>query len=137
MSGMRLAWIAALTLVACDGPTELDAGAGDAGTLDAGAVDAGHDGGLLARDGGAPPAPTEAFPDQCAPGEAPDEACYRMRRDPSSAEIALATRIAERWMDEHPPETLAWDWVDAILVHALMELSRVTEDPALRDYAAA
>ncbi|MCA9610704.1 MAG: glycoside hydrolase family 88 protein, partial [Myxococcales bacterium] len=32
---------------------------------------------------------------------------------------------------------LAWDWVDAILVHALMELSRVTGDAALRAYAAA
>lgn len=121
-----------LCVAACDGPVVEDAGAPDAA-----AADAGGDAGILARDSGPVPAPVEAFPDQCTPGEAPDEACFRARRDPSSPEIALATRIAERWMDEHPADALRWDWVDAILVHALLELSRVTEDPALRDYAAA
>ncbi|MCB9595341.1 MAG: glycoside hydrolase family 88 protein [Sandaracinaceae bacterium] len=131
---MRTAALLSLILVACDGATPVDAGEP---AVDAGSFDAGTDGGLAARDGGVAPDPTEAFPDQCEPGVAPDEACFRMRRDPSSPEIELASAIADRWMAEHPADTLAWDWVDAILVYAFMELSRVNGDAALRDYAAA
>jgi len=130
----RICLLLSLSLLACDpSPAEDDAG----GAQDAGApADAGPgDAGLIAVDGGVPPAPTMAFFDQCAPGEAPDADCYAMRRDPSSAQVALATAIAERWMGEHPADTLRWDWVDAILVYSFMELWRVTGDAALLDYA--
>ncbi|MBX3274374.1 MAG: glycoside hydrolase family 88 protein [Sandaracinaceae bacterium] len=122
----------AIALAACDGAAPLDAGRAP----DAGAADAGDDGGLGARDGGVPPGPIEAFPDRCVEGQAPDAACWRARRDPSSASIALASAIAERWMARHAATRLGWDWVDAVLVFALTELARVSEDPALLDYAA-
>lgn len=124
-----------LSLLACDpAAAEEDAGGSDAGPpADAGPGDAG----LIAFDGGEAPAPSMAFYDQCVPGEAPDADCYAMRRDPSSAQIALAGAIAERWMDARSPESLNWDWVDAILVYAFMELWRVNGDDALLDYAQA
>ncbi len=62
------------------------------------------------------------------------EACYASNRDPSSAEIALATEIALRYIDEHPARSEFWDWRAGVLMFALTELHRVTGDVRLRDY---
>ncbi|HJL15418.1 MAG TPA: glycoside hydrolase family 88 protein [Sandaracinaceae bacterium LLY-WYZ-13_1] len=120
-----------LALAACDG-----GGGGDAGVVeDAGAPR--PDAGLALGDAGPPPPPVVSFPDQCAPGEAPDEACFAMRRDPGSERVALARALADRYVAEHPPASQPWDWSEGVLMHALLELSRITGDEALRDYVAA
>ncbi len=62
------------------------------------------------------------------------EACYASNRDPSSQQVALATEIAIRYIDEHPVQQEFWDWRAGVLMFALTELHRVTGDARLRDY---
>lgn len=62
------------------------------------------------------------------------EECYAARRDPSSEQIALATDIALRYIDEHPATLELFDWTSGILMFALTELYRVTGDTRLHDY---
>ena len=59
---------------------------------------------------------------------------FAVEHAPASAEIALAKSIADRWMDVHPAEGLEWNWTDAVLATALVDLSRVTADQKYRDY---
>lgn len=63
-----------------------------------------------------------------------EDECYALQRDPDSEEIALATAIALRYMEEHPFETELFDWTSGVFMFALTELYRVTGDPELRDY---
>lgn len=81
--------------------------------------------------------PRWEFPDVCVAEQPPDEACYVGKRDPGSEEVALATELADRYMAEHPPESLDWDWAPGVLLFALTELHRITGDPALLAYARA
>jgi unsaturated rhamnogalacturonyl hydrolase len=78
-----------------------------------------------------------AFPDACGPDRAPDEACYVEKRNPESKRISLATKIARRYIDEHPAddtEEMAWDWAEGVLMMSMAELYRVTGDEELRNY---
>ena len=79
---------------------------------------------------------TNDFYDQCDAGIPADE-CYATRRAPESDQIALAMEIADRWMDEHPAEEQIWDWGPGVLMFALTELHRVTDDERLREYYSA
>ena len=63
-----------------------------------------------------------------------DEECYALRRDPTSDQVALATKIAIRYIDEHPAPLELWDWTSGVLMFALTELHRVTGDARLDDY---
>ena len=78
--------------------------------------------------------------DETTPGEGcvarslAAEEPFATAHDPASADIALARDIAARYMAEHPPESLAWDWGEGTLMQSLVELYRVTGDPAYRDY---
>ena len=83
---------------------------------------------------GADAGPITAYFDQCVPGEAPDEACYAETRDPDSEEVALALEIAQRFMDEHSPDSLAWNWEEGVFGYSLVELYRVTSEPDLLTY---
>ena len=80
------------------------------------------------------PPPDYAFFDACDPQTVPDGACYAAKRDPQSASVALATDIAHRFIDEHPPTELEWNWEEGVLMYGMTELYRVTGDPAVRDY---
>ncbi len=71
--------------------------------------------------------------DACG-GSVSDEVCYAKRRDPNSEQVALATEIALRYMDEHPARSEGWDWTSGVFMFALTELYRVTGDARLRDY---
>ncbi|NNE19189.1 MAG: glycosyl hydrolase, partial [Myxococcales bacterium] len=71
--------------------------------------------------------------DQCD-ADVPASECYATRRAPASEQVALATDIALRWIEEHPPEEQIWDWAPGVLMFALTELHRVTGDERLRDY---
>jgi len=77
-------------------------------------------------------APSDYF-DACD-GDVSAEECYASRRDPSSEQVALATDIALRYIDEHPATEELWDWTSGVLMFALTELHRVTGDDRLRDY---
>ncbi len=72
--------------------------------------------------------------DYCQADRPPDPVCYREKRDPTSANIQLAEAIAAKQMQDHPADTLAWDWQEAVLMVGIHELYRVTENEALRDY---
>ena len=63
-----------------------------------------------------------------------EDECYAFQRDPDSDQIALATDIALRYIDEHPPETELFDWTSGVLMFAMTELYRVTGDEQFRDY---
>lgn len=54
--------------------------------------------------------------------------------EPDSAEVALATQIAHRYIDEHPATEEFWDWTSGVLMFALTELYHVTGDAKVRDY---
>jgi unsaturated rhamnogalacturonyl hydrolase len=72
--------------------------------------------------------------DVCTPGEKPDEACFRQKRDPDSALVETALAVASRYVDTHPPETAYWDWTDGVLMFALTELYRLTGETWLQDH---
>jgi unsaturated rhamnogalacturonyl hydrolase len=77
----------------------------------------------------------EAAPfDYCEPESPPDAACFAERRAPDSAEVALALEIAERVMGDFEPESLDWEWRDAVMMFSFVELYRVTGDTAIRAY---
>ena len=54
--------------------------------------------------------------------------------DPESDEVATATAIALRYIDNHPYEDEIWDWKSGVLMFALTELYQVTGDERLRDH---
>ncbi len=74
--------------------------------------------------------------DKCD-ADVPAAECYATRRAPESEQVALATDIALRWMDEHPAQEQSWDWGPGVLMFALTELHRLTDDERLRDYYSA
>jgi unsaturated rhamnogalacturonyl hydrolase len=80
------------------------------------------------------PAPDFAFFDACDPRQVPDAECYAAKRDPASTNVALATDIALRYIDEHPAAEQEWDWGPGVLMFAMTELYRVTGDARFRDY---
>lgn len=79
---------------------------------------------------------TSNYYDQCDTG-IPAAECYATRRTPESAQVALATDIAHRWIDEHPAEEQIWDWGPGVLMFAMTELYRVTQDERLLEYYSA
>lgn len=81
-----------------------------------------------------PPKPDFEFFDACDPRQAPDAECYASKRAPSSPNVALATEIAHRFIDEHPASEQDWNWEEGVLMYAMTELYRVTGETAIRDY---
>lgn len=73
-------------------------------------------------------------PPPCDPVTRTPSDPFAVEHAPSSAEIALARGIADRYMELHPAEGLEWNWTDAVLAGALVDLSRVTSDVRYRDY---
>lgn len=74
--------------------------------------------------------------DQCLP-DVPADECYASRRDPESDQVALASEIALRYIDEHAATSHPWDWGPSALMFALTELYRVTGDDRFRTYYSA
>lgn len=64
----------------------------------------------------------------CVPTLPSTSDAYAVERDPSSTEVTLARAVADRWIAEHPPDALAWDWGDGVLLASMVELHRVTAD---------
>lgn len=75
--------------------------------------------------------------DQCTPGQAPDAACWAETRAPMSEAIALARRIADAALVRAAPESLEWDWGEAVLMLGIWELHRVTGIARYGDYVRA
>jgi len=57
-----------------------------------------------------------------------------MKRDPDSENVALAIAIAEKQIDEHPPEQVIWNWEEAVMMLGMTALFRVTGDQAFLEY---
>lgn len=70
----------------------------------------------------------------CKPSTPSPADGFATERDPASAEVALARRIADRWLEVHPPEDSPWDWGAGTMMLALGDLYRVTADPRYRDH---
>lgn len=92
---------------------------------------------MAACSGPTEPPPSWNFPDVCEEGVPPDEACFILKRDPGSAEVALAVEIADRYVAQHPPDEMAWDWGEGTLMFALTELRRITGHQRYFDYVRA
>jgi len=78
--------------------------------------------------------PQEPAPFVCAPVSPLPEDAFAVDRNPQSQDVALAKSIANRWLEEHEPESLPWDWGEATLMLSLVDLYRVTGDTTYRDY---
>jgi len=63
--------------------------------------------------------------------------CFAAKRPGDSSEMQMAIRIADRFMQQHAPERLPWNWEEGVALFALTELHRVTGDDALLDYTQA
>ncbi len=49
----------------------------------------------------------------------------------------LAADVADAWIREHPPETLAWNWRDGVLVYGMWRFHLVSRDARYRRYVEA
>ena len=72
-------------------------------------------------------------PDWCG-NEAPDEACFRQTRPIDHPNLVRAQQIAAAFMHRHPATELKWGWEDGVLLTALSELHRVTQDSEIEQY---
>ncbi|WP_438018497.1 glycoside hydrolase family 88 protein [Sorangium sp. So ce315] len=70
----------------------------------------------------------------CTPTSPSAEDAFAIERDPGSEAIALARAVADRWIAEHPPESLPWDWGEGTVMLALVDLYRVTQHAPYRDH---
>ncbi len=121
--GAWLSWVVAsyVACVACSGgATDADTAASD-----------------LAEESEVVEVVAEPVFDRCVPDLAPDAACFALKRAPASEAIALATAIANRQMTTFPADSLPWNWEEAVLLQAMLELHAVTGDEALVEYARA
>lgn len=85
---------------------------------------------ILAACQTATPAATPSAFDWCSASTPPDDACYASKRDPSSANVALAVAIAKRQATLHPKADLNWSWGGAVMFGSFIEVSRVSGDKA-------
>jgi len=76
----------------------------------------------------------ETTPFDYCNSDPPDEACYREKRDPGSEQIALAEAIVQKQIEDHPADSMAWNWEEAVLMVGVHELYRVTRKAEYRDY---
>ncbi|WP_437757444.1 glycoside hydrolase family 88/105 protein [Sorangium sp. So ce1389] len=70
----------------------------------------------------------------CAATPPSAEDAFARERAPGSESIALARAVADRWMAEHPAESLSWDWGEGTVMLSLVDLHRVTQHAPYRDY---
>lgn len=70
--------------------------------------------------------------DLCEEGVSAED-CYRERRDPQSESVKAAEDVALRWMENHSALDEIWDWRSGVLMFALTELHRVTENAELKE----
>jgi len=71
------------------------------------------------------------------PDQPPDKTCHALKRAPDSDSVKLALEIAHKQIEDHPAETLAWNWEEAILLVAMIELHKVTNNASLIEYCRA
>jgi unsaturated rhamnogalacturonyl hydrolase len=72
--------------------------------------------------------------DWCDPLLVPDADCFAAKREPGSSNIALALAIAQKQIEHHPADSLAWNWEEAVMLLGFLELYKVTGDEFLLDY---
>ncbi len=72
--------------------------------------------------------------DYCRPDAPPDAACWKQKRDPDSGWVALAVEIADNQLATRDPESIRWDWGEAVLMIGLEAVYRVTGDARYLEY---
>lgn len=75
--------------------------------------------------------------DWCTADAPTDEACFATKRDPTSANMALALAIARRQAVMQPKADFGWTWGAAVLVGSLADVYRVTGDAPTLAYGRA
>ncbi|WP_437962756.1 glycoside hydrolase family 88 protein (plasmid) [Sorangium sp. So ce119] len=70
----------------------------------------------------------------CTPTPPSAGDAFALERAPGSESVALARAVADRWIAEHPAESLPWDWGEGTVMLALVDLYRVTQHVPYRDY---
>ena len=80
------------------------------------------------------PAASTPF-DWCGAGAPSDDACFAAKRDPASANVALALAIAQRQATVNPKADLSWSWGGAVQFGSFVDLHRVTGNAAPLAYA--
>ncbi len=81
--------------------------------------------------------PAAAPFDWCMASTPPDEACFAAKRDPTSANVALALAIARRQAVVNAKADLPWSWGGAVQMASFVDLNRVTGDAPTLGYAQA
>lgn len=76
----------------------------------------------------------EPAPVLCTPEVVGPDAAFADDRDPSSPRVTLARTIGDHFVAGHDPTTMAWDWVEAVGMFALVDLYRVTGEARYRDF---
>ncbi len=116
--------------VGADAPLDVaaDGSGGDAG-----------DGGVDADADAAPDAPTTAWtqPPAWCDDAPPDDTCFALARDARSSSITLAVEIADKFIEDHAAESLAWNWTDAVMLVGVARLAKVVGDPLYYRYIGA
>ena len=64
----------------------------------------------------------------CTPTPVSVDDPHAQAHDPASASIAQAGAIARRFMADHPPQDMGWDWGESVAMYAISELFRVTAE---------
>lgn len=101
-------------------------------------ADTDPDAGDVAVDADVPDTNPDWFePPAWCDGVAPDDTCFALARDAWSPSIDLAVEIADTFMAEHTPDSLAWNWTDAVMLVGISQLARVTDDPVYYRYIGA
>jgi unsaturated rhamnogalacturonyl hydrolase len=80
---------------------------------------------------------TPPYFDWCQPDSPPDSDCHAEKRAPDSANTGLASSIAQAQIARQSAKELAWNWEEAVLLLAMLELYAVTADPVLLEYSQA
>lgn len=78
--------------------------------------------------------PVEPAIPPCDPNPVSRTDAFAAARLPDSEAVALAELVASRYASDHAPTEMGWDWGEGVLQLSMVDLYRVTANPAHRDF---